>query len=119
MKLLGDTYEERACTWLLTRDWSVVMRNFRCKVGELDIVALDSDVLVFVEVRARTQGRFASAAMSIDIKKQRRLLQASQFFLLKYPRWSNHACRFDVITFDPPQSGAETEPQWIRSAFTA
>ncbi|MEH6516608.1 MAG: YraN family protein [Halioglobus sp.] len=119
MKLLGDTFEERACAWLVSRGWLVVSRNFRCKVGELDIVALDADVLVFVEVRARTRGRFASAAGSIDSHKRRRLVQTSQFFLLKHPRWSNYACRFDVIAFDPPQSSAGTEPHWIRSAFTA
>jgi putative endonuclease len=119
MKTLGDNYEQRACDWLAARGWQLLARNYRCKPGEIDIVAIDAGTLVFVEVRARQRGRYASAAASVDKRKQRRLLQAADHFLQCHRHWRQRPCRFDVVTFEPPQSGADIEPHWIRSAFTA
>ena len=119
MKALGDDYEQRACDWLAASGWRLLTRNYRCKPGEIDIIALDGPTLVFVEVRARQRGRYASAAASVDKRKQQRLLRAGEHFLQRHPQWRQNSCRFDVVTFEPPQSGAETKPRWIRSAFTA
>lgn len=119
MKSLGDDYEQRACNWLTAIGWHLLILNYRCKPGEIDIIALDGPTLVFVEVRARQRGRYASAAATVDKRKQRRLLRAGEYFLQRHPQWRQNPCRFDVVTFEPPQSGAETEPHLIRSAFTA
>ena len=53
MQSPGDWYEDAAARWLCAQGWQVVQRNFRCKLGEIDIIALDGECLVFVEVRAR------------------------------------------------------------------
>lgn len=119
MKTLGDRYEQCTCDWLLARGWQLIARNYRCKPGEIDIVALDSETLVFIEVRARRKSRYPSAAATVNAQKQRRLLLAGQHFLQRYPQWRERPCRFDVVTFEPPQSGTDIEPLWIRSAFTA
>tara|TARA_R100000005_G_scaffold96472_1_gene83671 strand:- start:4452 stop:4811 length:360 start_codon:yes stop_codon:yes gene_type:complete len=119
MQNQGDRYEELAASWLLAQGWQILQRNFRCKLGEIDIIALHHGQLVFVEVRARSNPRFSSAAASVDRRKQQKLLRAARFFLQCSTRWQNMPCRFDVLAFDPRQSDPEPAPRWIRSAFSA
>lgn len=114
-----DPYEDLAARWLRARGWRIVARNARFRGGELDIVALDGGQLVFVEVRRRSNPRFAGAAASVGYRKQQRLLRAARLFLQRHPRWASLPCRFDVIAFEPRQSCADPEPRWIRAAFTA
>lgn len=119
MRSLGDEYEERAASFIEDSGLRLLERNFRGKTGEIDIVALDGAQLVFVEVRARSNRFYTSAAGSIDTGKQRRIVRTAQLFLQCRPQWSNMPCRFDVVTFEPPQSGSTPRINWIRSAFTA
>ena len=119
MKSVGDDYEVQAAQWLQERGLHLLVRNFRGKTGEIDIVARDSGHLVFVEVRARSNRNFASAAGSVDRRKQQRILRTAQLFLQRHPKLTNIPCRFDVVAFEPPQSGTSPEIRWIRGAFTA
>lgn len=114
----GDDYERRAARLLERRGLQIVTRNFRARTGEVDIIALDGQVLVFVEVRARSNRAFTSAAASVDRRKQRKLFNTAQSFLKRYPEWRDRACRFDVVAFEPRQSATDLAPNWIRSAFT-
>jgi putative endonuclease len=118
MKTLGDHYENAAAELLERAGLQLLQRNYRCKAGEIDIVARDGDTLVFVEVRARRSSRFGGAAATIDVRKQRRVRTAALHFLQRRRQSNSQACRFDVITFEPRQSGAAATPLWIRSAFT-
>lgn len=116
----GKQYEERAARWLNSRHgMELLTRNYRCKSGEIDLVVRDGEYLVFVEVRLRSNLRYASAAASVDRAKQRRLLRSAQSFLLQHPGLAKLPIRFDVIAFQPPQSGAEPRIRWIPGAFTA
>ncbi|MEQ9463014.1 MAG: YraN family protein [Haliea sp.] len=115
----GYSYEERAAQWLQAQGWRILQRNYRCKVGEIDIIAMDDSQLVFIEVRSRSNRRFASAAASVDRRKQQKLLRAATVYLRSVGARENYPCRFDVIAFDPRQSGQDAELRWIRSAFTA
>ena len=119
MKSLGDDYEDKAVDWLQDQGLLLLARNFRGKTGEIDIVARDKDHLVFLEVRARSNRYFASAAGSVDRRKQLRILRTAQLFLQRHPCLANMPCRFDVIAFEPPQSATNPRIRWIRSAFTA
>ena len=119
MKALGDTYEERAAALVENNGLCRLERNFKGKTGEIDIIARDGEQLVFVEVRARTNRHFDSAAGSVDTRKQQRIVRTAQLFLQRRPQWANAPCRFDVIAFDPPQSGSLPRIRWIRGAFTA
>lgn len=119
MKSLGDEYEDSAAALLERSGLRLLERNFRGKTGEIDIVALDGAQLVFVEVRARTNRFFDSAAGSVNFRKQQRLVRTAQLFLQCRPQWAHLPCRFDVIAFEPPQSGAGPGISWIRGAFTA
>ena len=94
-------------------------RNFRGKTGEIDIIARDGTQLVFMEVRSRSNRFFDSAAGSVDVRKQQRIVRTAQLFLQRRPHLANMPCRFDVIAFEPPQSGSLPRMRWIRAAFTA
>lgn len=118
MKDLGDHFEQRAEDFLIAEGMEVIGRNYRCRAGEIDLIAMHDKYLVFVEVRARSNKRYASAAASVDRRKQHRLVRSAQHFLQRHRQLTNFPCRFDVITFEPRQSGAAATPLWIRSAFT-
>ncbi|GAB3310737.1 YraN family protein [Haliea atlantica] len=113
----GREYEERAARWLLARGWQILCRNFLCRAGELDLVALDGSCLVFVEVRARSHPGYGGAAASVDRRKQRKLQRAAAVFLRRHPHYAKLACRFDVIAWEPRQFAPDAAPRWIRNAF--
>jgi putative endonuclease len=119
MKAVGDDYEEQATAWLQRQGWQLLARNFRSKTGEIDIIAMDGEQLVFLEVRARRHRGFSSAAASVDGRKQRRLVRTAQGFLQRHPHLANRPCRFDVIAFEPRQSETGLAIHWIPAAFTA
>jgi putative endonuclease len=119
MKSLGDDYENQAVNLILKQGLQVVALNFSGKTGEIDIIARDNTSLIFMEVRARSNRYYASAAASVDKRKQQRIVRTAQLFLQSHPQLANLPCRFDVIAFEPPQSGTSSRVHWIRSAFTA
>ena len=119
MKTLGDDYEQQAARWLQQRGLQILARNFRGKTGEIDLIARDQTHLVFCEVRARSNRYYNSAAGSVDHRKQQRLLRTAQLFLQRHPGLANLPCRFDVIAFEPRQSGSDLAIRWIPGAFTA
>ena len=114
----GEDYEQQAAALLVGSGLRIVARNFRARSGEIDIIALERHTLVFVEVRARSNPAYASAAASVDRRKQRKLVATAQSFLKSHPGWRNSPCRFDVIAFEPRQSATDLTPNWIRGAFT-
>ena len=119
MRIAGDEYEDRAARLLQNEGLTLLARNFRARPGEIDIIAREGNQLVFIEVRSRGNSRFESAAGSVDSRKRRRIIRAAQFYLQRQPQFAGLACRFDVVAFEPPQSGVEREVRWIRAAFTA
>ncbi len=81
---------------LRRRGYRIVERNFRCRLGEIDIVARDGDALVFVEVRSRADGTRGSAEESVNPAKQRRIARvATAYLTARRPEFD--ACRFDVV----------------------
>lgn len=110
----GADAEDAAERLLQRQGLRTIARNFRCRGGELDLVMLDGATLVVVEVRARGRSAFATAAESIDARKQARIVQATQMFLVSAPKYATHALRFDVVLFDGDRPG-----EWIRAAFDA
>ena len=115
MKSLGDTFEARAADWLQRQGLIILQRNFNTRYGEIDIIARDGNYLVFIEVRARSHPGYAGAAASISTTKQCRIIRAAQIYLREIR--PNPPCRFDVVAFEPRQSGPRIN--WIRSAFSA
>ena len=119
MRSVGNDYEDRAAKLIEGRGLQLLERNFSCKTGEIDLIAQDGTHLVFIEVRARGNRYFDSAAGSVDSRKQHRIVRTAQLYLQRRPQWANTPCRFDVIAFEPAQSGTGPRVRWIRGAFTA
>lgn len=107
----GQAGEDAALAYLQEQGLRLVTRNFRCKVGEIDLVMHDRSSLVFVEVRKRASSAYGGAAASITPAKQRRLLRAAQVYLLRYR--SQPACRFDVIAIERERI------TWLKDAIQA
>lgn len=119
MNSLGEDYEALAARWLEDQGMQLLARNFRGRTGEIDIIARDREHLVFLEVRARSNRAFSTAAGSVDRRKQQRILRTAQLYLQRHPGLAALPCRFDVIAFEPRQSGNRLEIRWIPGAFTA
>ena len=105
----GGEAEDRAARFLARQGLAILARNYRTRLGEIDLVARDGDTLVFVEVRLRTSRACGGAAESVGSRKQRRIAAAARQYLARLGR--EPACRFDVITLE------EREPTWMRGAF--
>ncbi len=114
----GRRWEKVALEHLMSRGLVRIAENFRCRMGEIDLVMQDRDCLVFVEVRYRKSNRFATAAVSVDSLKQRKLTRAAAVFLGRHPQYCNHAVRFDVVAFDAV-SDDQCTLQWLQDAFRA
>lgn len=113
----GAAAEALACTYLEAHGLRTLARNVRCRGGELDLVCLDRNHVVFVEVRLRTNGRFGGAAESITPTKQRRVLIAAQWWLNGAgQRFQNAPCRFDAVLLDDLSVDRIT---WLPGAFNA
>lgn len=108
----GREAEAQAAIYLEKRGLRILERNWRCRFGEIDLVAREGDCLVFVEVRARSLRGFGGAAESIDAGKRRRLIAAANQYLTR--TGLETPCRFDAVLI-----GASGAPEWVRSAFSA
>jgi putative endonuclease len=98
LKFLGDAGENAAAKFLKKKGCVIVKRNWRSPSGEVDIIALDGEVLVFVEVKSRGKGSYVSAVESVDSRKQKRITKAALHYIsmLKGPE-GPPLVRFDVI----------------------
>jgi putative endonuclease len=92
----GRSGEDAACAHLRAAGYVIVERNFRCKLGELDVIARDGDVLCFVEVRTRTRADRGTAIETVGVAKQRQLARVAAFYLAAR-RPKARALRFDVL----------------------
>src|SRR5262245_18765005 len=93
----GSLAENSAAAFLETQGFTILARNFVRRVGELDIVARQGDLLVIAEVRTRASDRYGGAAASIGRAKQRRVIAAAGLFLQRYPGLGRCRARFDVL----------------------
>lgn len=101
-KITGNDGENRACTFLENNGYKIVARNFRKCQGEIDIIAVKNDVLVFVEVKTLPNGTSELLSHVLDKRKQKRIIKTSKCFLSIYRQYSNNYIRFDVIVMDMP-----------------
>lgn len=114
-RAVGTAYEALASAWLERQGVRLLARNATSRRGEIDLIGLHQDTLVFFEVRHRRRSDYGSAAESVTPAKQRRILAAARYWL-NGPVGRRHAarpCRFDVLAFD----GEAQVPQWIQGAF--
>jgi putative endonuclease len=93
---LGKLGEDEACRELRRRGYAILARGYRTRCGEVDIIARDGDVLVFVEVKTRSGGAFGSPLEAVTARKRLKLVRMALEYVTR-SRLSKVACRFDVV----------------------
>lgn len=116
-KAIGKVFEDLAAGYLENQGLTLLQKNFQCSLGEIDIIFLHDDTLVFVEVRYRKSHLYGGAAASIDYKKQRKLIRTAQVFLKSHVQMNKLPCRFDVIAVTLHDKMPHID--WIQNAFEA
>lgn len=109
---IGKEHEDLACEYLKQQGLQLKASNVRFKVGEIDLIMLDKEQLVFIEVRFRQGNLFGGAAASVDHFKQTKLIKAASLYLQQEFGNNPPSCRFDVIAMENNK-----QIQWIKNAF--
>jgi putative endonuclease len=109
----GVAAEALAAGYLEERGLKIIARNYRCRLGEIDLIARQGGTTIFIEVRSRKSSAFGGAAGSITARKRARLIRAARHYLSGTRAMP--PCRFDALLIegDPPRI------EWIRDAFGA
>lgn len=94
---LGSFYEQQAASFLEERGWHILERNYRCSRGEIDLICRDREVLVFVEVKYRSDDCFGVPMEAVDSRKQVRIRKTAAAYLGKRKLPFDTPCRFDVV----------------------
>ena len=97
----GKKGEDRAAAFLEEKGLWILARNIRCRFGEVDLVEIDGDTLVFVEVKTWSVYQAESLQQGIDAKKQRRIIETAKYFLTVHREYTCMSIRFDVILISP------------------
>ena len=95
----GSFYEDVCVEYLCENGFTIIKRNYRCKLGEIDIVAMKDNIIRFIEVKFRSSGSYGSALEAVDFRKQRRIMRAASWFLNEYGL-NDVQCSFDVMTVE-------------------
>ena len=116
---LGTEAELWAQTFLEQQGLKTVTQNFRTPQGEIDLIMRDKNILVFVEVRLRSNSSHGGAKDSINYVKQQRLTKAARSYLQAEDLWDRIQCRFDALCLDKNPNNNQYQVEWIRNAFSA
>lgn len=116
-RLLGRWGETQTAEWLRARGWRVVAAGWRCRFGEIDLIAVNDKYISFTEVKLRKNAVFAPARAFVDRGKQERVRTAAQLYLLEHP--TELQPRFDVAEVYAPEGMATRKPEinYIEDAF--
>lgn len=114
--LVGKIGERHAVRYLGKQGFKILATNYRTPLGEIDIIARESDVLAFVEVKTRSTGRYGFPEEAVDRRKQRQLVRVARFYLNDCGD-PEMPCRFDVVAVHLGISGRARAVRLIRNAF--
>ncbi|CAB1214484.1 YraN family protein [Acinetobacter bouvetii] len=125
---LGQWAERQALYVLQQQGFQLIVANYHCRYGEIDLIVKKDMELIFVEVKARSITKYAQSCESVNFSKQKKMMKSALCFLHAYPEFEQFYCRFDVFCFDFFQQFAKTiqhdfskftyDQQWIENAFT-
>lgn len=114
---IGNQAESSARSYLEQRGLYFKESNFTAKTGEIDLIMLDGNTLVFVEVRFRKALGFGSAIETVTAGKQKKVRKTAQLYMLKQFNTVEVDCRFDVVGIDHCPTSDTQETTWIKNAF--
>lgn len=112
----GRRAEEAAARYLASQGYTILERNFRSKIGEIDIIAEDKDYLVFIEVRSRQGIRFGMPQETVNWAKQQRVRRMASLYLQTHRKWKKY-CRFDFLGVLFDENNEIKAIELIRDAF--
>lgn len=94
---VGTSFEQKAADYLMEQGYQMMYRNFRCKIGEIDLIAKDKEYLCFIEVKYRSGTTKGYPAEAITPSKMRRITRTAQFYMLLHNIPQDTPCRFDAV----------------------
>lgn len=114
---IGNQAEAIALKYLLGQGLTLVQQNYLTPLGEIDIIMIDklSQILVFIEVRYRSNTAFGSAVETVDGKKQAKIIKTAQHYLQQNSKYKDWICQFDVIGVESDLKYPKIN--WIKNAF--
>jgi len=115
LRTVGSRYEQEAAAFLTKKGLHILEQNYRCRIGEIDIIAKDERTLVFCEVKYRYDHSAGDPSAAVDYRKQQTIYRVAQWYLQAHGLSEDTPCRFDVIAI----TGAKDRLQirWIPDAF--
>ena len=108
----GAEVERRAARMLEKAGLVLLESNYYCRMGEIDIIALDASDMVFVEVKYRRLARYGRAEEQLGSHKQRRMLAAARHYLATYHQWQRYNYRFDLVAW------TGEEMRWLKNVIS-
>ncbi len=108
---VGSRYEEKAAAFLEQRGYRIIERSYRCRRGEIDIIALEDGCLCFIEVKYRFSAEFGTALEAVNLQKQHTIAMTARRYLQQHGYSDQTPCRFDVVAIDGDQF------ELVRNAF--
>ena len=115
---LGRRGEAAARTHLERRGVRIVVENFTCPAGEIDLVGRTRDTLIFIEVKTRKSRAFGPPQLAVHRRKQRQIVRTAEWYLAEQ-RMSDVACRFDVVAVTFSEGEEAPRIDWVQDAFPA
>jgi len=112
MRVKGQRAETKARHYLEDNGLQFVEKNYSCRQGEIDLIMLDNEVLVFVEVRFRYRTNYGHSVETVQPYKQRRIFRTALHYLQRKDLYDQIDCRFDIIGFE-----TDNKIVWIKDAF--
>jgi putative endonuclease len=113
-QIFGEQGESIAVRYLKKKGYKILEKNYRTKLGEIDIIAKDKDTLVFVEVKSRRSWQFGNPKAAVTPAKQRKISKVALYYLKTNDR-SNAKARFDVVTITATRDKSQIEI--VKNAF--
>ena len=107
----GVKAEKQALLFLEQQGLTLVCQNYYCRLGEIDLIMIDDDTLVFIEVRYRKNSQFGGALASITPTKQKKIIKTARYYLAQCD--DEPYCRFDAVAIE----SSFTQPMWLKDAF--
>ncbi|MBN1326545.1 MAG: YraN family protein [Candidatus Cloacimonetes bacterium] len=114
---MGRSGENSAASYLISQNFKILQQNYHSASGEIDLIALENDTLVFVEVKTRHTD-LERALGSVSLSKQRKIVKAALHYLSRHQQYADHFTRFDVIVVLRGKSSENSKIHHLRDAFT-
>ena len=115
-RLVGSEYESRACEYVGRNGGRIICRNYRCRLGEIDIIAREGRCIAFIEVKYRRNRRYGYPEEAVDSRKIRTICRVSDQYRKRYGIAGTVPCRYDVIAIEDGPGGYE-RIHWYKNAF--